>query len=254
MFGSFINAVVWRIHEHKSIANDRSECVHCHHKLGALDLVPVLSWLGLGGKCRYCHKPISIQYPVVELATSLLFFASYQALKPVGWLGWVTLLWWLYLAGSLMIHIIYDLRWLLLPDVVTLPAIVATSAYLLVQIAAGQPVHVILGPILAAVLAGGGFYALAAVSDGHWMGGGDIKLVFLMGLVLGLRKLAVALVLGFNAAAIIAIILIVLKRRSRKDQLPFGPFLAGGTIVAMLYGSQIINWYLNLSLTWFSSH
>src|SRR4051794_22477009 len=103
MIGSFINAAVWRIHTKKSIINDRSECPNCHHKLGFFDLIPVLSWLYLGGKCHYCHKPISAQYPLVELVTAGLFVLSYAQLNPAGRLGWLEFLAWLYVLSSLIL-------------------------------------------------------------------------------------------------------------------------------------------------------
>jgi leader peptidase (prepilin peptidase) / N-methyltransferase len=101
------------------------------------------------------------------------------------------------------------------------------------------------GPLLAAFGAGGAFYALVALSRGRAMGGGDIKLVFAMGLLLGLKSLALALFVAFNTAAIVGVALIVTRRRGRRDHIPFGPFLVAGTIVAFLYGHQIVNWYLD---------
>ena len=207
----------------------------------------MLSWLGLGGKCRYCHQPVSVQYPAVELLTAGLFALSYIQLDPHGWRGWLSLATWLWVLGSLILVSIYDLRWMLLPDVVILPAMAVALVPLVAAIATRQPLHVWLGPIVAALALGGGFYALAAVSNGRWMGGGDIKLVALIGLGLGIQLSAVAMLLGFDIAALISVGLIVTKRRKRSDLIPFGPFLALGCAVAMLYGPQIIMWYKGLT-------
>lgn len=244
LFGSFANAVVWRIHEHKSIVNERSECPRCHHKLGVLDLVPVFSWLALGGRCRYCHKPISIQYPLVELLTAALFAVSYLRLTPIDWPSWLSLIVWLYVLTSLIILSVYDWRWMLLPDVVLLPALVTALTPVMVSFVTGQPMQVWLGPITAALGVGAVFYALASVAGGRLMGGGDIKLVALIGLLLGLRLTAVALFIGFDVAAIVSLVLLALKLKKRTDQIPFGPFLALGCVVAMLWGQPILNWYL----------
>jgi leader peptidase (prepilin peptidase)/N-methyltransferase len=243
IIGSFCNAVVWRIHERKSISHGRSMCPECHHQLSALDLVPVLSWIGLRGKCRYCRKPISVQYPAVELITGLLFAWSYLRLMPNSVSSWAAFLIWLYLLAVLVILTVYDLRWMMLPDVVLLPAIGIMFVWSF-WLGVGQHSW---SNLLAGLIAGGFFYALAAVSNGRWMGGGDIKLATLMGFSLGLGKLAVAMFLGFNLGAIVSLTLIATGRKRRDSHIPFGPFLAAGMILAMLYGQQIINWYLSLS-------
>ncbi len=221
-------------------------CPHCHHQLAPRDLVPVLSWLWLRGRCRYCAKPISAQYPLVELLTAGLFALSYVQLAPQGWHGWLDFAIWLYILASFIIVSIYDLRWMLLPDVVVLPAMGVALVAVLVNMLTGQPWHVWLGPIAAALFMGGAFYALAAVSNGRWMGGGDIKLVALIGLVLGGQLTLVAMVIGFFCAAIVSVGLIAAKIKKRTDHIPFGPFLAGGCVIAMLYGHSIIDWYLSI--------
>ncbi len=223
-------------------------CPHCKHTLGALDLVPVFSWLALGGKCRYCHKPISPQYPLVELLTAGLFVLSYVALKPVGNLGWFEFGIWLYVLGSLIALSVYDLRWMILPDVIVLPAILVAAIGLIPDLIINQHTHMWLGPILAAFALGGSFYALAAGSRGKWMGGGDIKLVFLIGLACGLKLSAVAMFWAFNIAAVVSLILIATGKRKRSDHIPFGPFLALGCVIAILWGHWLIDWYTQL--TW----
>lgn len=248
MFGSFANAIIWRLHSGDSITKGRSKCPDCGHVLGVLDLVPVLSWLGLGGRCRYCHKPISIQYPIVELVTAVLFMAAVLVVHPVTPADWIQLVYWLYLIVALVILTVYDLRWMLLPDAVMLPAIGLSVAYLAYVGISGAPAAAYLHPLLAAGLASGFFYALAAVSGGRWMGGGDIKLVFLMGLALGLERTLLALFVAFNAAALVSLVLLGFHLRKRSDQIPFGPFLAAATIVALLWGSSIIHWYLTIRI------
>ncbi len=247
LVGSFINAVVWRLHAGKSIVWDRSQCPNCSHKLAPIDLIPVLSWLALRGRCRYCHQPISPQYPLVEALTAVLFVLSYARLQPVSHIQWLSFGFWLYWLSALIILAVYDLRWYLLPDQVLLPAIgvgVVRAVYLGISNHSPSTTY----HLLAAGLAAGGlFYALAAVSKGKWMGGGDIKLVALMGLILGPSKTVVAMILAFNSAAIVGLVLIGLKRKKRADHIPFGPFLVAGTIAAMLYAQSLISWYLHLS-------
>jgi leader peptidase (prepilin peptidase) / N-methyltransferase len=247
IFGSFINAVVWRIHSGRRIAKGRSMCPECKHELSVLDLVPIVSWMWLRGRCRYCHKPISIQYPIVELLTGIVFALSYAAMQPHMLVGWMAFVFWLYFVVVLIILSVYDLRWLLLPDKVMLPAIGVAGAMIIILGVMSGGWQSALSAAVAALAAGGAFYAIAAVSGGKWLGGGDIKLVFLMGLLLGLGKMGLAMLIAFNSAALIGVILILTKVKGRRDYIPFGPFLVFGTVIAMLYGDAIIGWYLSLS-------
>lgn len=161
-------------------------------------------------------------------------------------MGWLDLVFWLYIVTTLVILAVYDLKWMILPDVVLLPAIAIAALRIGVLFLASQPITVARGPVVAAFAAGGTFYAMAAISKGKWMGGGDIKLVFLMGLLLGVRKGLLALFLATTVAAAIGGGLLLL-RRLKGRYIPFGPFLAAATVVALLYGTQLINWYLRLS-------
>ena len=249
VIGSFVNALVWRIHERKGIAHgERSECTHCHHTLAAKDLVPVLSWLWLRGKCRYCHKAISRQYPAVELLTAFLFALSYLQLAPVGIAGWFGLIVWLIVVAAFVALAVYDLRWLILPDKIVLPTFAIVAFGLFVEATVlGLSWGTVGRHALAALALGAAFYALASLAGGKLMGGGDVKLGALMGLILGLRATLLATLLAFNLAAIVGITLILLRLRKRTDYIAFGPFLIIGTIIAFLFGHGIIAWYLRLN-------
>lgn len=261
IFGSAINAIVWRIKVGKSWTKGRSECFECGHVLKAADLVPVVSWLMLGGKCRYCRKPIK-DHPVVELLTGLLFALSAYVLAPgstdygVGsdltlgllpTLEVVRLGFWLVMLTLLIILAVYDARWLILPDKIMVPLISVALVYSATMAYMTGSRQVLLGALFAAVLAGGAFFVIVAVSKGRAMGGGDIKLAFAMGLMLGLKGVAVALLVAFNAAAILGVALIAMKLRKRHDQIPFGPFLVGGAIVGFLWAADLVQWYLRLN-------
>jgi prepilin signal peptidase PulO-like enzyme (type II secretory pathway) len=247
VIGSALNAFVWRLHEQKSWVKGKSICEECRHELAGKDLVPVLSWLVLRGRCRYCRKPIGFQHVAVELSTSALFVLSALELNPMGPISWIKFIIWLWLLIQLIILFIYDLRWMILPDRVTYPAIGITAVTVAIVAATGSSTQVWLGPLEAAAIAGGFFFFLAAIAGGRLMGGGDVKLVFLMGLMLGIQKTALALFLGFNAAALTSVVLILLKIRKRSDYVPFGPFLIVGTIIAYLYGHIIITGYLRFN-------
>ncbi len=204
LIGSAINAIVWRLYAGKSWTRGRSMCPDCKHVLATKDLVPVFSWLFLKGQCRYCRKKIHWQYPVVEIVTAALFVVSYVFLLPASVLGWVFFLIWLLFLTLMLIMAVCDLRWLILPNKIMYPLLWLALARLVVVAFTIQGFQHWLGPLEAALLAGGGFWILASLKQGSLMGGGDVKLAAFMGLLLGLSKTALALLLAFNAAAIIS--------------------------------------------------
>jgi len=243
--GSFLNAVIWRLHRKESFFKGRSYCPKCRHSLGARDLIPLLSFLLLKGKCRYCKEKISRQYPVIELATGLLFCLVYwQGLeyRDILHLTPYTLYLlrdWFFIA-VLVVIFVYDLKYYLILDKVTIPAIVlAFIVNLLLKI---PFTNLLLGGIIVS-----GFFLLQfLVSRGKWIGGGDIRLGFLMGVMLGWPKAIVALFLAYIIGALIGVILIILKKKTWKSEIPFGTFLAVGTVITLLYGEYLLEWYMGM--------
>lgn len=250
--GSAVNAMVWRLYVGRSWVKGRSECPDCGHKLAVKDLVPVLSWVFLGGRCRYCKAPIK-DHPVVEVVTGVAFALTAWALVPGLLAGGVQVAeavqvaFWLVMLVMLVVLAVYDARWLLLPDKVMLPLIGVAGVYTVTMAWFAGSSQVLVGPAAAALVAGGAFYALVYFSKGRAMGGGDIKLAFAMGLMLGAQGTAVAMLLAFNVAAAVGIAMIATGRRGRRDQIPFGPFLVGGTVVAFLFGRALVAWYLQVN-------
>lgn len=243
--GSGVNALVWRLHEGTSWVRGRSHCSHCGHMLAVKDLVPVISWMLLGGKCRYCHKSIT-DGPFIELAAAVIFGLSmYMAYSQFPWSVWQLGAWWVAVALLLALAA-YDWRWMLLPDKLMLPLIVLAAVVAAAGALVTGELVVVRGALVAAVAAGGIFWIMAAASRGRAMGGGDIKLAFAMGLLLGVQGTVVAMFIAFNVAAIAGIGLILTKKRGRRDHIPFGPYLVLGTIVAYLYGREMVAAYLRL--------
>jgi prepilin signal peptidase PulO-like enzyme (type II secretory pathway) len=253
--GSFVNAAVWRLHEQSkkkkpsrklSIVHGRSMCVHCGHELVAEDLIPLISWLSLGGKCRYCGKPISPQYPMVEALTAVLFVLSYLY-WPISFDGQgITLftLWLLILTG-LVALCVYDLKWYLLPDKVVRPLFVlALLQVVLIAAAFGGGRNTLFGAFWGLIVGGGIFYVLFQVSGGKWIGGGDVKLGAVLGLVIGGPGNAF-LMLFFSSllGTVVALPLMLTGKVGRTSKLPFGPFLIMAAIIAYLFGASIIAWY-----------
>ncbi len=231
--GSFLNCFIYRLEEGKTLKG-RSFCPSCKHELSWLDLFPIFSFLFLRGKCRYCNKKISIQYPLVEIATGVLFVLVSSFFSPI------STVFLFYITAVLVIIFVYDLKHFIIPDKVLLPAIIITFIYQLVF-----NFKLVPNLIIASLIASGFFLLIFLISRGKWMGFGDVKLAVIMGLVLGLPNVLTALFLAFFFGAIIGVILMVFERKSLKSEIPFGPFLIMGTFIAMLFGSQIIQWYLN---------
>lgn len=267
--GSFINALVWRLHEQGervkkagkkrdakyqarlSIAKGRSMCPRCKRELLAKDLVPVISWLSLHGKCRYCQKPISFQYPLVELVTAGLFIASYTW-WPMSLAGIQMFLFglWLGMLIGLMALLVYDLRWMLLPNRLMYPVGGLAGLYALLGISmADKPLTTLLNVFLALVVGGGIFYGLFQLSGGRWIGGGDVKLGWLLGLIVATpaRAFLVILLAAFGGS-LVSVPLLLSGRLKRSSTIPFGPFLIIAAIVVVLFGPGLINWYQHIVL------
>lgn len=246
--GSFLNVVILRLRAGKQFVGGRSECPHCGHTLKWYELIPVISWLIQRGRCRSCGKVISFQYPLVELITATLFTLSFIQFNFLTVADVIMFGMWLYILSSMIVLAVYDIRWYLLPDKVLLPLIVPALAMAIGSAIISGSTQPVIGPIMAAFLFGGFFYALAAFSNGKWMGGGDIKLAFVMGLILGVQKTALAMFIAFVSGAVIGLIIVALRKKTNKSRyIPFGPFLIAGTTVAYLYGTPIIQWYLDAS-------
>ncbi len=247
ILGSFVNAAVWRIKNKKDLVLGRSECTHCHHELAWFDLIPVASWLALGGKCRYCKKKISPQYPLVELGVAAYFVLS-LAFWPYGFVGAVELLAfvvWLIAGIPLAILFIYDLRWLLLPDKITLPLIGLGLAMAVLHGLQATSVYAFMLDLFGSLAILSGFYlALYLISSGRWVGLGDVKLGAGLALLLCDWRLAlIAFFLANLIGTLISLPAIMFKKIQRNSHIPFGPFLILGFILAGLFGQNIIDWY-----------
>jgi prepilin signal peptidase PulO-like enzyme (type II secretory pathway) len=265
--GSFVNALVWRVREQElesekkkpdskylkqlSISRGRSICPHCKHELKAADLVPLLSWLSLKGKCRYCRKPIAVQYPLVELSTALLFVASYL-FWPIPLTGSEIVAFglWLLILTGLMALFVYDLRWMLLPNRIVYPLGVIAGLFALLNVArATEQLGAAVGVGLAVLVGGTIFYALFQISQGRWIGGGDVKLGWLLGLVVATpAKSLLFIFLASIIGSVVSIPLLVSKRLKSSSVIPFGPLLIVGGVVSVLFGSDIIDWYQRIFL------
>ncbi|HEX5797976.1 MAG TPA: prepilin peptidase [Candidatus Saccharimonadales bacterium] len=259
--GSFINALVYRLRwqethskksEKYSIAKGRSICPHCKQVLQPKDLIPLLSWIFLRGKCRYCKRPISAQYPIVEASTAVLFILSYifwpglqdtavetaDIISFVAWLGVLT---------GLIALAVYDAKWMILPNKIIFPLLILATGSVLAQAVLQQDYNMIVSSAAGALVGGGIFYVLFQISGGKWIGGGDVKLGFLLGIIVGEPILAfLMLFIASLLGSIFSIPLILKSRLGSRAKIAFGPFLIASTIITSLWGGEIIDLYNNL--------
>ena len=209
----------------------RSECPKCLEQLNWYDLFPVLSYIFLKGKCRSCKKKISKIYPLTEIITASCFSLFYLVYKPT--IG-ITDFYFLLIMTSFVVFIFFDYLYFLIPDKIVLPLIIITSLY---NYFFRQPDFINL--LLSALIMGGIFAIIHLSSKGEWVGFGDAKLIFLIGLVLGYPLGFLALIFSVWAAALVGIILMLLRRANRKTALPFGSFLAGISIIIIIFQNEI---------------
>ncbi len=241
--GSFLNVCIHRIPRKESIVFEGSMCPACKKRIAFYDNIPILSYLILGGRCRNCGSPISIRYPIVEALTALVFLGLYLKFG-------LTVSFFVYSAFSsaLIVITFIDLSLRIIPDVITLPGIVAG---IVVQTVLSEDVWAGLVSSLLGVLAGGGvllavawLYYMAAGREG--MGGGDIKLLAMIGAFTGWKGVVVTLLGATLVGSVVGVALIALAGRDSRYAVPFGPFLAGGALFYLFYGEESIHWYLRL--------
>lgn len=226
----------------------RSICLKCEESLGPLDLVPVISFFILRGRCRHCKAAIDWQYPLVELATGTLFLLFYFKYARM-WFGAdsISSISGMYLFASQLIFIpflviifVYDLRHMTILDKFTIPAMTIAAIVNLWTGAVSAP-----SMLVGAIVFAGFFYAQFALSQGTWVGGGDIRLGALMGFMLGFQHGIVALFLAYLLGALVGVVLLLFKKADRKTPLPFGTFLTLATTAILFFGETPLNWYLS---------
>lgn len=235
-FGSFINVLVDRIPTDKPLFLSRSECDYCKHKLNALDLIPILSFLCLKGSCRYCHKKLSLYYPLVELVTGILFVLNFLVFN-----NYYQLIFSLFVTSSLVTLFFVDLKFGLLPDKIIYP----TTIFIILFSPLIRDQKTFLEDLLVAAILAVFFLLTIIFTKGRGMGMGDVKFAFLIGIILGWQKAILAIFLAFIAGALVGVFLILLKKKKLNQSIPFGPFLALSTYISLIFGDNLIKFYLS---------
>lgn len=256
VIGSFLSVVIFRLrHNLKGIFFSRSICPNCKKKLKWRYLIPVISWLFLRGKCGYCGKKISAHYFLLELTNGLLFLTAFlffnflnqvpSTVDPsiinftVNYQALYLFIFYLILFTLFVAIFFYDLLYKEIPDRFSIPAIV---------IAFAGNIFFNLQSIENMLIGAAAIFLFFAVqyfgSKGRWLGGGDLRMGILMGILFGWELGLMALVISYLFGAIISLVLLLSKKATRKSTVPLGPFLITGSIITLLYGNEILQWYL----------
>ena len=234
IIGSFLNVVIYRIPVGDSIILPSSHCGNCNTKLRAIDLIPILSWIALKGKCRYCGCKISFRYPFVELLTGILFVFTYIAVGLH-----YKLIVYLFFTCFLIVNTFIDMDYFILPNKIQLFGVLG---YVLLNII--FPFISLTDSLLGALVGGAALFVLFLITKGRGMGFGDVKFIGVIGLYLGWKLSLLTLFLSFILGGFFGIILLATKIKDKKDAIPFGPWIAMATFISMHWGWEIINWYL----------
>lgn len=252
VLGSFVKAASERIAGNKSVLG-RSYCPHCKKTLRWYDLFPVFSYLFLKGRCRYCRKAIPKDYLITEVIMGVLLALIFTVTLPgnperllslnlESVISLVTLFFNSFLLVVFALIFLIDWQTGYIPDKIVFPAAAVSALFLALVPAAKTPPEI---SLLAAVSASSFFALLIFLTRGRGMGWGDVKYVLFLGLALGFPNIAVAIFLAFVLGAIFSLLLISFGKKHFGQTIPFGPFLSAGALIAMLWGTQIISWYLN---------
>lgn len=245
LIGSFLNVCIYRIPRRESIAFPPSHCFNCGKNLKPLDLIPVVSYIFLRGRCRNCKSLISVQYPLIELLNSLVYLLLFLHFGLTIEFGFYAAL-----SSMLIVVSIIDYYHKIIPDRLNLIILVLGILFKLTSIIVLKKESVLLDSIWGFLVGGGIFLLIAIVTNGA-MGGGDIKLMAALGIWFGLKEILLISLLSFILGSVISIMLLIAKLKSRKDEVPFGPFICISAFLSLLYADEIIDLYLNLLLKLF---
>jgi leader peptidase (prepilin peptidase)/N-methyltransferase len=241
IMGSFLNVCIHRLPKGESIVAPGSHCPHCKSPIKFYDNIPLISYLLLGGRCRNCRGTISIQYPLVEGVTALSSFLLFLRFG----VSWSYFFYFAFVASLIIITVI-DLFHQIIPDVISLPGIgVGLLASLIV------PDLPFLNSLKGMLVGGGSLFVVATLYQWLFkregMGGGDVKLLAMIGAFLGWKAVILTILLSSLIGSITGMIVMVAKGKDFKYAIPFGPFLSLGAVISLFYGEKIITWYLYLN-------
>ena len=250
IWGSFLNVVIYRLKNGRNVIFGRSFCTECKTQLKWHDLIPILSFVWLGGYCRYCRKKISWQYPVVEILSGLIwvgvfyqnFNNNFQSISNFQFLNSI---YYIFILSSLLVIAVYDFKWLIIPDKIIYPAVFISVLYnVFISFKLTNWQTYFLEPLLFALVVFSFFFLIFYFSKGMAMGLGDAKLAVLIALFLGPLAAFIAFDLAFILGGIYGIILLTIGKKSLKSQIAFGPLLVIGAIISFFMSDLILEFII----------
>ncbi len=248
--GSFLNCIIYRMEVGGNFLKGRSYCPKCKKNIFWFDLIPVFSFFILGGKCRYCSSKISFHYPIVELSMAIIFSLVFYYAK-LGGNSFLELLEVTYILVVFFLFsliFIYDLKHFIVPDEAIISIVGLSFVWFLLSFVNNiYSLEEIFNYLLSGIFASFFFLFFFLISKGAWMGFGDVKLGFVMGLFLGFPQIIVALFVAFLTGSIVGLSLIIFKKRKMKSEIPFAPFLISGVLVSFFWGEFLLTQYLIFS-------
>lgn len=238
--GSFLNVCICRMPKDESVVSPPSHCPICDYRIRWYDNIPVISYLALRGRCRGCGTRISIQYPIVELLNGILTFLLFLRFGPTLTFAALFLF-----CSALVVITFIDIEHQIIPDEISLSGIVLGFLFSFIL-----PGHGWLSAVLGILLGGGSLlfvaYAYQWLTGKEGMGGGDIKLLAMMGAFLGWKSIPFIVLASSLVGSVIGVSIMLLQKKDSKLAIPFGPYLAFGAVLYIFYGQPLINWYLSM--------
>lgn len=248
LIGSFLNVLTLRLPRDHRI-NGRSECPSCKKTLKWFELIPFFSYVALGGHCRSCGKKISSRYPIMEAVTGLMFLILFLVLNPQSGLDWLTIIRAIFIASVLLVVFVIDFEHYLILDRIIWPAsliILILNIVVDITSGAGSYLGLTLGGLLSAGIGFSCLYLLWFISQGRWIGFGDVKYMVFLGLALASPLYFVSIFLSFLIGGAVSVCLLLFAKKTLQSKIPFGTFLSLGAFITLLYGGELLTWYLAL--------
>lgn len=238
LIGSFLNVCIYRIPREENIAFPSSHCPNCNTSLKWYDNIPLFSYISLKGKCRYCDTSISSQYPMIELFNSIIYLLLFYKLDLS-----IDFIFYALISSTLIVVTMIDLKKMIIPDSLVVTLLVLSILHKATNYIINKTPIRIIDSIGGLLISGGIFLIIVILSKGG-MGGGDVTLIGALGFIVGIKYIILTIFLSFVLGGLISVFLLATKLKTRKDPVPFGPFIVLGFMITLFWGEMLIEWYM----------
>lgn len=238
LIGSFLNVCIYRIPREENIAFPSSHCPNCNTSLKWYDNIPLFSYISLKGKCRYCDTSISSQYPMIELFNSIIYLLLFYKFDLA-----IDFIFYALISSTLIVVTMIDFKKMIIPDSLIVTLLVLSILHKATNYIINKTPIRIIDSIGGLLIAGGIFLIIVILSKGG-MGGGDVTLIGALGFIVGIKYIILTIFLSFVIGGLISVFLLATKLKTRKDPVPFGPFIVLGFMITLFWGEMLIEWYM----------